>query len=200
MLERPGGVGQGQDSHCLQKFQPDYMLMYCHFHFLIFPGFREDQIKSPKQPIKYSIVSPCNCLEHFTSLISHLLCRVCLLLMLATCLGGAWVLEQPGGSALEFYPTFRWLITRLIAIDGVKSVWDLVAEGFQLHINHRHQLPHFLKKSLHLWPRFPGSIGRCLGLELKLPSLNMPMPIHHQSGCSRTLKVAVYTKRSSKVT
>ena len=145
-------------------------------------------------------MSPCNCLEHFTSLISHLLCRVCLLLMLATCLGGAWVLEQPGGSALEFYPTFRWLITRLIAIDGVKSVWDLVAEGFQLHINHRHQLPHFLKKSLHLWPRFPGSIGRCLGLELKLPSLNMPMPIHHQSGCSRTLKVAVYTKRSSKVT
>ena len=48
--------------------------------------------------------------------------RICLLLMLTSCLDGAWVLEQPNGSLLEFYPTFRWVITRLIEASGIQSV------------------------------------------------------------------------------
>lgn len=59
--------------------------------------------------------------------------RICLLLMLTSCLDGAWVLEQPNGSLLEFYPTFRWVITRLIEASGIQLVarisWWMSAFG-----------------------------------------------------------------------
>ena len=41
--------------------------------------------------------------------------RMCALLLLTTCLGGAWTVEQPLGSVLEFYTTFRRV---------VKSIYD----------------------------------------------------------------------------
>lgn len=59
----------------------------------------------------------------------HGLERISLLLLLVTACGGCWILEQPGSSTLEFYPTFRWAITRLIDIDGIKAERDL--EPFQ---------------------------------------------------------------------
>ncbi|CAK9087129.1 Uncharacterized protein SCF082_LOCUS41189 [Durusdinium trenchii] len=48
--------------------------------------------------------------------------RICLLVILVVCRGGCWILEQPNGSMLEFYPCFRWAIGQMIEIDGVKSV------------------------------------------------------------------------------
>lgn len=129
-------------------------------------------------------------------------CRICLLLMLTTALGGTWVLEQPAGSALEFYPTFRWLITQLISISGVKSVGSLVGKVLShvnyLMPNYRCHLSLCMQIPLHVWPRFPELAGTWLGLELKLPNHNMRTPIHQQSGCWRTLKVPVYTRRSRK--
>ena len=39
--------------------------------------------------------------------------RTTLLLMLATARLGAWILEQPGNSCLEFYPAFRYFLAKL---------------------------------------------------------------------------------------
>lgn len=41
--------------------------------------------------------------------------RTCVLILLTTCLGGVWTVEQPLGSVLEFYNTFRRI---------VKSIYD----------------------------------------------------------------------------
>lgn len=54
--------------------------------------------------------------------------RISLIIILASALGAAWVVEQPSGSMLEFYPTFRRAITRLMATCGIQaakcSVWS----------------------------------------------------------------------------
>jgi len=59
--------------------------------------------------------------------------RISLLLILTVALGGVFVLEQPGGSILEFYPTFRWALGRLIDIHGIDAVsrvhWSMGAFG-----------------------------------------------------------------------
>ena len=48
--------------------------------------------------------------------------RTCLMLLLATCLGGAWTLEQPRGSCLNFYPTFRYMLGQIFASGGPNAV------------------------------------------------------------------------------
>lgn len=53
---------------------------------------------------------------------NRMLERICLLLILTSCLGGVFILEQPGGSILEFYPTFRWVLARIVNIFGLQSV------------------------------------------------------------------------------
>lgn len=55
------------------------------------------------------------------------ICRISLLLILTVALGGVFVLEQPGGSILEFYPTFRWALGRLIDIHGIDAAQNSVA-------------------------------------------------------------------------
>ena len=44
--------------------------------------------------------------------------RSCLLILLCTCLGAVWSLEQPSGSLAEFYPAFREVIRSIFDSGG----------------------------------------------------------------------------------
>lgn len=44
--------------------------------------------------------------------------RSCLLIYLATCLGGVWSLEQPAGALTEYYPAFRETIQNIFECGG----------------------------------------------------------------------------------
>lgn len=44
--------------------------------------------------------------------------RTCTLIILCTALGGAWTLEQPSGSLLEFYPTWRFILGAICKCGG----------------------------------------------------------------------------------
>lgn len=48
--------------------------------------------------------------------------RTCTLILLCTALGGAWTLEQPSGSLLEFYPTWRFILDMICKSGGASSV------------------------------------------------------------------------------
>ena len=48
--------------------------------------------------------------------------RTCCLILLATALGGAWSLEQPSGSLLEFYPVFREMLESIFNCGGAHAV------------------------------------------------------------------------------
>ena len=39
-----------------------------------------------------------------------------------TCLGGLWSLEQPDGSVMNFYPSFRYMMDRVFAVGGPYAV------------------------------------------------------------------------------
>ncbi|CAL1170825.1 unnamed protein product [Cladocopium goreaui] len=62
--------------------------------------------------------------EKFASVLigNCLLERSCLLILLATALGGCWSLEQPGGALTEFYPTFRHTIQSIFQNGGPTAV------------------------------------------------------------------------------
>ena len=51
--------------------------------------------------------------------------RTCALILLITALGGAWSLEQPQGSLLEFYPTWRFILQMISKIGGPSAVMAL---------------------------------------------------------------------------
>ncbi|CAE7639101.1 unnamed protein product [Symbiodinium sp. CCMP2592] len=53
---------------------------------------------------------------------NRMLERVYLLCLLVVALGGCYILEQPAGSAVEYYPSWRRLCTSLISIDGTAAV------------------------------------------------------------------------------
>ena len=89
-------------------------------------------------------------------------CTISLLLILTTCLGGCWVLEQPSGSTLEFYPTFRWVIAQLFAHGGVQSArGSAVLIDFQLkaEVHIFVKVYHIKSDKVHwiLWPQIPTS-------------------------------------------
>lgn len=48
--------------------------------------------------------------------------RSCTMVALVTALGGLWSLEQPSGSVLEYYPTWRHLMAKIFENGGVHSV------------------------------------------------------------------------------
>lgn len=52
----------------------------------------------------------------------HFPWRTCLLILLCTALQGAWTLEQPDGSVLEFLPAFRTMLQSIFACGGVHAV------------------------------------------------------------------------------
>lgn len=68
-----------------------------------------------------------------------------MLLILTSCLGGVFILEQPGGSILEFYPTFRWALARIVDIFGLQSELASV-DHFSFNI-----ISHVEKLPVHLW-------------------------------------------------
>ena len=48
--------------------------------------------------------------------------RTVLLLAVVTCMGGVWTLEQPDGSVLQFYHTFRYFLASVQMAGGPYSV------------------------------------------------------------------------------
>ncbi|CAL1128905.1 unnamed protein product [Cladocopium goreaui] len=56
------------------------------------------------------------------SLGNMLLERSCLLIYLATCLGGVWSLEQPAGALTEYYPAFRETVQNIFECGGPTAV------------------------------------------------------------------------------
>ncbi|CAE7279444.1 unnamed protein product [Symbiodinium microadriaticum] len=51
--------------------------------------------------------------------------RTVVLMYLVTVVGGIWLLEQPGGSCLEFYPCFRDLLSAHWNVSGALAVLGL---------------------------------------------------------------------------
>ena len=58
--------------------------------------------------------------------------RTVLLILLVTILGGAWALEQPSGSLLEFYPAFRHMLAAIFKWGGDCAVGVLDQPMFVL--------------------------------------------------------------------
>ncbi|CAK9101508.1 Uncharacterized protein SCF082_LOCUS47470 [Durusdinium trenchii] len=56
---------------------------------------------------------------------NRLLERTCLLLLLCTALGGVWILEQPSGSLLPFYPAFREVMQSIFETGGIQAVQEV---------------------------------------------------------------------------
>ena len=56
---------------------------------------------------------------------THRVARTCTLVLLCTALGGAWSLEQPSGSLLEFYPTWRFIMNMVCNSGGPQAVISL---------------------------------------------------------------------------
>ena len=48
--------------------------------------------------------------------------RSCILILLATALGGIWSLEQPGGAITEYYPAFRLTLQHIFECGGPTAV------------------------------------------------------------------------------
>jgi len=60
---------------------------------------------------------------HVSVLISNkLLDRTCALVLLCTALGGAWSLEQPSGSLLEYFPTWTYVMRKIFDNGGPQAV------------------------------------------------------------------------------
>ena len=63
-------------------------------------------------------------LEHTTKTFvadaNTLAARTCLLILLVLAMGGAWVIEQPAHSVLEYYPRFR-VIWKMVKV--FKAAW-----------------------------------------------------------------------------
>ena len=55
--------------------------------------------------------------------------RTTLLALLATALGGVWTLEQPSGSLLEYYPTWRQAMNMMFKCGGEYAVSPSVLLG-----------------------------------------------------------------------
>ena len=60
--------------------------------------------------------------------------RTCTLVVLCTALGGAWSLEQPSGSLLEFYPTWRFILASIFRCGGDRAVISLDVLFYMTHV------------------------------------------------------------------
>lgn len=63
------------------------------------------------------------------------LSRTCALIILATVLRGAWTLEQPNGSVLEFYPTWRTVLRNIFSVGGIGAVSRCTPSYFTTFLN-----------------------------------------------------------------
>lgn len=60
--------------------------------------------------------------------------RTCTLLLLTMALGGFWSLEQPSGSLLEFYPTWRFILQSAVNCGGPFAVLSLTMHAHMKYI------------------------------------------------------------------
>lgn len=72
--------------------------------------------------------------------------RTCLLLLLVTALGGAWLLEQPENSVLEFFPPFQTLLQMMFDACNASAVTSLLLGSFMGHA--RNQWNQFVEPNL----------------------------------------------------
>ena len=49
------------------------------------------------------------------------------LVLLSTALGGVWSVEQPGGSLMEYFPTWRQVVQNIFSIGGPYAVSSLIS-------------------------------------------------------------------------
>ena len=68
-----------------------------------------------------------------------------MLMYLVTVVGGTWLLEQPGGSCLEFYPCFRDLLAAHWDVSGALAVLGLVS-SYVIYCIQNHRLSDFRYK------------------------------------------------------
>ena len=72
--------------------------------------------------------------------------RSCCLVLLATALGGAWSVEQPSGSLLQFYPAWRETLQSIFQSGGAHAVgvlvhtssWGTIIGGWDHEENNNH--------------------------------------------------------------
>ena len=74
--------------------------------------------------------------------------RTCCLVLLCTALGGCWSLEQPSGSLLEFYPTWRFILLSICESGGPFAVMPLPRSMSSLCTRYALDM-HLLKLSMH---------------------------------------------------
>ena len=60
--------------------------------------------------------------------------RTCTLILLCVALGGLFTLEQPSGSLLEFYPTWRYVLSMICESGGTSAVMHLHGNSSVLDI------------------------------------------------------------------
>ena len=72
---------------------------------------------------KYKILFTHACINDIPWPLYFLFARSCLMILLATALGGAWSLEQPSGSLAEYHPSFREMLRNIFDIGGPTAVW-----------------------------------------------------------------------------
>ena len=71
-----------------------------------------------------------------------LLRRTCALVLLCTALGGAWSLEQPSGSLLEYFPTWTYVMRKIFDNGGPQAATSsfgfkmpsIIKNGCQKHL------------------------------------------------------------------
>ena len=57
----------------------------------------------------------------------HWMPRTAVLCLLSTALGGVWSVEQPGGSLMEYFPTWREVVQNIFSIGGPHAVSPLIS-------------------------------------------------------------------------
>ena len=104
-------------------------------------------------------VCKAHCKSFFHNSRLSIRCRTCCLILLATCLGGAWSLEQPSGSLWEFYPAWRQTIRNIFDCGGPFAVGAILPNTMLYNLVLCWVLKYFIEpsqKSFLLWVRNTG--------------------------------------------
>ncbi|CAL1172114.1 unnamed protein product [Cladocopium goreaui] len=96
--------------------------------------------------------------------------RLCLLLLVVSCLGGAWLVEQPDLSVLEYFPPFQSLLCQLYESSGGTSVFR--TKWYMAHYGGATPKPHYAwGNSRHIAKL---DMGRLVGWHAKKQQAGVP--------------------------